>query len=168
MSHSLLASRFLDVVFCTGINMHLYVRKAKIINKSHITWNNRSPEALKMIIRLDGKHYRSRSSLIWICTCTKVLKVTFLWCDLHLTPFPTYNHFVTPLQQTTFEDILTKGEVAQYEQFLLLPQCFHLFLCKYTLIYKDFLRCFQVVCCWFPVCGKRLTRNIMKANTLWY
>ena len=30
------------------------------------------------------------------------------------------------LQQTTFENIVTKGEIAQDEQFHLLPQCFQL------------------------------------------
>ena len=33
-----------------------------------------------------------------------------------------------PLQQTTFENSVAKGEIAQYEQFPLLPLCFQLWL----------------------------------------
>ena len=41
-------------------------------------------------------------------------------------PFPTFRHFLMPLQQNTFENTVTKGEIAQNEQFLLLPQCFEI------------------------------------------
>ena len=34
----------------------------------------------------------------------------------------------TPPQQTTFENFVTKGGIAQNEQFLLLPQCFQLYI----------------------------------------
>ena len=44
-----------------------------------------------------------------------LLAQLFTRCRL-LNPFPTYICFLKPLQQTTF-----------YDQFLLLPQCFHLF-----------------------------------------
>ena len=47
-------------------------------------------------------------------------------------PFPTYRRMLANLQQTTFENILTKEEIAQNEQFLLLPQCFHHFFSNYT------------------------------------
>ena len=62
-------------------------------------------------------------------------------------------------QQTTFENIVTKEGIAQNEQFLLLPQCFQLFLII-TLIYGDF-SCFclyisNVVYCKFIVCEKGL------------
>ena len=42
-------------------------------------------------------------------------------------PFLTYRHLLMPLQQTTFENIVTIVEIAQNEQLLLLPQCFQLF-----------------------------------------
>ena len=32
-----------------------------------------------------------------------------------------------PLQQTTFENIVTKGDIAQSNQLLLLPDCFQLY-----------------------------------------
>ena len=35
---------------------------------------------------------------------------------------------MTPLQQLTFESSVTKGEIAQNEQILLVPQRFHLVL----------------------------------------
>ena len=45
-----------------------------------------------------------------------------------------------PLQQTTFENNVTKGEIAQYEQFLLLSQCFQLF----SVIKPTFIKLFRV------------------------
>ena len=54
-----------------------------------------------------------------------------------------------------FEKIVTKGEIAQNEQFLLLPQYIYIFFffCRYTLIYRDFLfgcpHVSEVVCCRF-------------------
>ena len=42
-------------------------------------------------------------------------------------PFPTCRRFLMPLQQTTFENIETKEEIACNEQFLVLRQCFQLF-----------------------------------------
>ena len=45
-----------------------------------------------------------------------------------INPFPhEYRRFLKPLQQPTFENIVTKDEIAQNKQFLLLPQCFQLF-----------------------------------------
>ena len=44
-----------------------------------------------------------------------------------LNDIPTYRRIMTLLQQMTFENIVTKGEIAQNEQFLLLPQSFRLF-----------------------------------------
>ena len=41
--------------------------------------------------------------------------------------YPTYRHFLTPLQKTTFENIVTKGEIDHDEPFFLLPQCFQLY-----------------------------------------
>ena len=53
-------------------------------------------------------------------TLSQIILVTF--------PFPhNYRHFLTPLQQTTFENIVKKEEIAQIEQFLILLQYFQLF-----------------------------------------
>ena len=35
---------------------------------------------------------------------------------------------MTHMQQTTFENIVTRGDIAHNEQFLILPQCFQLYL----------------------------------------
>ena len=43
---------------------------------------------------------------------------------IHIPRLHTYRSFLMPLQQTSFENIVTKEEVAQNNQFLLLPQCF--------------------------------------------
>ena len=46
---------------------------------------------------------------------------------------------------SVFENIVTKEEIAQNEQFLLLPQCFQLFVIGYPFNYIDFL-CFDKIC----------------------
>ena len=42
-----------------------------------------------------------------------------------------------PLQQTTFENIVTKGEIAQNEQILILPQCFQFYSIIVPLIIEN-------------------------------
>ena len=39
-------------------------------------------------------------------------------------PFTPKIHILTHQQQTFFQNIVGKGEIARYEQFLLFPQCF--------------------------------------------
>ena len=51
-------------------------------------------------------------------------------------PFP---HIDTALQQTAFENIVTKEEIAQNQQFLLLLQCFPLLVIGYPFNYRDIL-----------------------------
>ena len=59
--------------------------------------------------------------------------------------------FVTPLHQTTFENIVGKGFATVFLTFCI----------NYTFIYRDFLgfrqHAFKVVCCMFAVCGKWLS-----------
>ena len=45
-----------------------------------------------------------------------------------------------PLQRRTFENIVAKGEIAHDEQFVLLPQCFQLFLYIITLSFTDIFK----------------------------
>ena len=66
--------------------------------------------------------------------------------------FPAYRCFQTSLQQTTFENIVTKGEIAHDVRFLILPQCFQL----YSIVVLSFigfryfcLYVFQIICCRF-------------------
>ena len=47
-----------------------------------------------------------------------------------------------PLQQTTFENIVTKEEIARNEHFLLFPQCFQL----YSIIKLLIIEIFSVIC----------------------
>ena len=55
--------------------------------------------------------------------------------DHLLNPFPHINAF---LRRRLFENIVTKEEIAQNEQFLLLPQCFQLLVIGYPFNYRDF------------------------------
>ena len=53
-------------------------------------------------------------------------------------PFPSYRRFLTPLQQTAFENIVAKEEIAHDEQFLLLQQYFPLSVIGFPFSYRDF------------------------------
>ena len=60
---------------------------------------------------------------------------------------------MTPQHETTFENIVAKGVVAQNKRFLLLPRCFH----HYSIIVLSFvgiIDVFKDVYCIFVVCGK--------------
>ena len=49
------------------------------------------------------------------------------------------NPFQRLCSRRIFENIVTKEEIAQYEQFLLLPPCFHILVIGYPFNYRDFL-----------------------------
>ena len=54
-----------------------------------------------------------------------------------LNPFPHIDAFGRLCSRRPFENIVTKEEVAQNMQFLLLPQCFPLFVIGYPFNYRD-------------------------------
>ena len=56
-----------------------------------------------------------------------------------------FAHILTPLQQTTFEKIVTKEEIAHDEQFLPLPKCFQLYL----LIPHSFIEIYHILALMF-------------------
>ena len=65
--------------------------------------------------------------------------------------------FLTSLQQTTFENIVTIEEIAHDEQFLLLPLCFQLYsIIKLTKNFHMFDLMFSKS---FVVCGKGLRKR---------
>ena len=59
-------------------------------------------------------------------------------------PFPSSRHILTTLQQTSFENIVTKEEIACFEQLFSFLTMFKLFFSNYTFIYRDF-QCFAWV-----------------------
>ena len=66
-------------------------------------------------------------------------------------PFPPAKRILTHLQQTTFDNIAAKGEIVQYEQFPLWPQCFQLFsLIILSMFSHDcfWKRLLQIYCMW--------------------
>ena len=67
----------------------------------------------------------------WLLVMNKLLQIRF-WNE----PFPSYRRFCS---RRLFENIVTKEEIAQNVQFLLLPQCFPLLVIGYPFNYKDFL-----------------------------
>ena len=73
----------------------------------------------------------------------------------HHYPFPTYRRILILLKQTSFENIVAKGEFAHDEQFHLWPLCFHLYY-KIKAFFDGDISCFckyvfEVVCCRFDV-----------------
>ena len=58
--------------------------------------------------------------------------------DRMLNPFPHIDAFGCLCSRQLFENILTKEEIAQNKQFLLLPQCFPLLVIGYPFNYRDF------------------------------
>ena len=59
-------------------------------------------------------------------------------------PFPHIDAFRRLCSRQLFENIVTKEEIAQNVPFLLLPQCFPLFVIGYPINYGDFL-CFDKI-----------------------
>ena len=57
----------------------------------------------------------------------------------YINPFPHIDTFWRLCSRRLFENIVTKEEIAQNEQFLLLPQCFPLFVIGYPFNYRDIL-----------------------------
>ena len=55
-----------------------------------------------------------------------------------LNPFPHIDAFGRLCSRRLFENIVTKEEIAQNEQFFLLSQCFPLLIIGYPFNYKDF------------------------------
>ena len=55
--------------------------------------------------------------------------------------FPTCRRILKPLQQTTFENFVTKEEISQNEQFLLLTECLQL----YSISMSSFREIFHII-----------------------
>ena len=84
--------------------------------------------------------------------CTKVSIRLLLSCYIIVNPFPHKDAFWCLCSRRLFENIVTKEEIAQNEQFLLVPQCFPLLFIGYPFSYRDFLfvdkiYSIKVVCC---------------------
>ena len=69
-----------------------------------------------------------------------------------LNPFPLVDAFWRLCSRRLFENIVTKEEIAQNEQFLLLPQSFPLLVIGYPFNYRDFLFVDKI-------CSNRLQQN---------
>ena len=70
-----------------------------------------------------------------------ILKVTGVFDQLNnkfVQPFPTYRRILSHLQQTTFENIVTKGEMTQNKQNKHLSQLISTFFSNYTYNYRNF------------------------------
>ena len=85
----------------------------------------------------------------WLCKyCSMLLFLLALWrlsnqspqkLSILVNPFPHIDAFWRLCSRQLFEIIVTKEEIAQNKQFLLLPQCFPLLVIGYPFNYRDFL-----------------------------
>ena len=104
--------------------------------------------------------------------------VQFYSADLiELNPFPHIDAFWRLCRRQLFENIVTKEEIAQNVQLLLLPRCFPLLVRGYPFNYRDFLffykNMFKVVCCRIVVWGKGLNSfqcsySMHTSNIFWW
>ena len=69
----------------------------------------------------------------------KVVCCKFAVCGKGFNPFPDIDAFWRLCSRQLFENIVTKEEIAQNKQFLLLLQCFPLLVIGYPYNYRDFL-----------------------------
>ena len=83
----------------------------------------------------------------WSYFVIDVITVVHFYHDflISVNPFPHIDAFWRLCSRQPFENIVTKEEIAQNVQFLLLPQCFRLFVIGYPFNYGDFL-CFDKIC----------------------
>ena len=79
--------------------------------------------------------------------------------------FPNKPCFFTGLQYKSFENNVGKGEIARYEQFLLLPRCFlplwrtcAIFLSNLKLSTKNYLSLEESKICYFGVLSLAVTK----------
>ena len=72
------------------------------------------------------------------------IPLSFIKCQPAVNPFPHIDAFWRLCSRQLFENIVTKEEIAQNVQFLLLPQRFPLFVIGYSFNCQDFL-CFDKI-----------------------
>ena len=92
------------------------------------------------------------------CFQSRQLQIWCIWERVN--PFPHTDTFWRLCSRRLFENKVTKEEIAQDEQFLLLPQCLPLLVIGYPFNYRDFpffdKNMFKVVCCRIVLWGKGL------------
>ena len=62
--------------------------------------------------------------------------ILHIYSGIFLKPFPTYRRYLTTMQQMTFENIMTKVEIAQNKQFSPFAKMFSTTFSYYTYIYR--------------------------------
>ena len=106
------------------------------------TWHTCTSSFHKTTVRAEGylvRHVTVHVGLLFF------YPTRFRLISLHnLNPFPHIYAFWRLCSRRFFGNIVTKEEIAQNVQFLLLPQCFPLFVIGYPFNYGDFL-CFDKI-----------------------
>ena len=114
-----------------------------------------------------------RNCLFWAC-CTfvttfqkssaaDVTESVYMRKRVNINPFPHIDAFWRLCSRQLFENIVTKEEIAQNVQFLLLPQCFQLW--RFSMFWQN---TFKVVCCRIVVWGKGLKKSYIRTISIKY
>ena len=128
-----------------------------------ITIRSFKSSSLKWLVQYQN-NFTGMSSITLILNCSNcsaplVKMATKATNRKFLNPFPhIIDAFWFLCSRQLFENIVTKEEIAQNKQFLLLTKCFPLLVIGYPFNYRDFLffDMFEVVCCRIAVWGKGL------------
>ena len=148
-----------------------YISNGVYLRFNSFIFTSRRPNERQFVVWMCAKNLKmmniymyKRRNYVYIWAFKSISKWT-IFClsvtetlSIHNYPFPTCWHILTLLQQTNFENNVTKGETAHNEQLLLLTNCFQLYLISidsYIEIFHIFAYViFKFVCCRFVVCGK--------------
>ena len=106
---------------------------------AYIFWNSKLSTFTFNLTKM--KRWDSQGILNHISLHVLALWFLFVWFN----PFPHTNASWRLCSRRIFENIVTKEEIAQNEQFLPLPQCFPLLVIGYPFNYRDFLL-FDKIC----------------------
>ena len=91
------------------------------------------------LTKIISQHIPDKITRLYLFTMTKHREHFYLWCSSwHLTLSLIYT-FWHLCSRRLFENIVTKEEIAQNKQFLLLPKCFQSLVIGYPFNYRDFL-----------------------------
>ena len=122
----------------TGIQLELLIPLTYVPEHGHNYLYTYSEDGVVIALRCNNTKHRQNRFRSLLSIVNSVYKSIF-------NPFPHMDAFWRFCSRRIFENIVTKEEIAQNEQFLLLTQCFPLLVIGYPFNYQDFLF-FDKVC----------------------
>ena len=111
----------------------LFVKRNDFFSNPYILLSKLAVQHKDSYIKEISKYFSTRIAWSYVCDT---------WHDFN--PFPHIDAFWRLCSKRLFENIMTKGEIAQNEQFLFLPQLFHFLVISYPFNYRDFLFFYKI------------------------